>query len=197
MPESVSLLAAIRRNCADARLSLPNLLTAVRVPLGVVGIMLFASGNEGIGLAVIVIAALTDWADGYTARLLNEVTEFGRKADPVADKLYMVIVSIFVALQLPFELGAVVWLVLAQELHAMHVGAQRDKQGLRILVSFVGKMSMAAKMSMHVAFLLAASSQDTTAKVAVVLGVIFGLSGLTLSFLANRGYAAQARRQLN
>ncbi len=37
--------------------------------------------------SIFVIAAVTDWFDGYLARSLNQTSAFGRFLDPVADKL--------------------------------------------------------------------------------------------------------------
>lgn len=66
-------------------------------------------------LMVFLIAAGTDWLDGYLARRLNQVTEVGKFLDPLVDKL--LVLAPLIAL---VELGAVpawgVFLVLTREL---------------------------------------------------------------------------------
>ena len=70
--------------------NLPNLLTLLRVlciPL-LVGAFYLAGPYAGIMSAVIfVVAAITDWLDGWVARTLDKESEFGAFLDPVADKL--------------------------------------------------------------------------------------------------------------
>ena len=70
--------------------NLPNILTLLRVmciPL-IVGAFYLAGPYAGITSAVIfVLAAITDWLDGWVARKLNQESEFGAFLDPVADKL--------------------------------------------------------------------------------------------------------------
>lgn len=70
--------------------NLPNILTLLRVlciPL-MVGAFYLAGPYGGITSAVIfVIAAVTDWLDGWVARTLDQESEFGAFLDPVADKL--------------------------------------------------------------------------------------------------------------
>lgn len=72
--------------------SLPNVVTAARLVLApVLAVLLFRSG-VGVQLAAFVVflaAALSDLWDGYLARRRGEITEFGKLADPLADKLLL------------------------------------------------------------------------------------------------------------
>ena len=72
--------------------NLPTLLTWARIvaiPLIVgvyyVGGLTVAEANQ-IATVMFVVFALTDWADGYLARKLNQTSAFGAFLDPVADK---------------------------------------------------------------------------------------------------------------
>lgn len=70
--------------------NIPNLLTGFRIlviPILVMVYFLHLPYRELILTALFVIAAITDWADGYIARKLNITSAFGAFLDPVADKL--------------------------------------------------------------------------------------------------------------
>lgn len=70
---------------------------------------------QWIALGIFLIAAGTDWLDGYLARRLNQVTDLGKFLDPLVDK-FLVLAPLLVLI----ELGAVpawgVFLILAREL---------------------------------------------------------------------------------
>lgn len=72
------------------RLTLPTILTLLRIVLIPVLVALFYEGSDPsrwIALAVFIIAALTDWFDGYLARTMNAHSKLGEMLDPIADKL--------------------------------------------------------------------------------------------------------------
>lgn len=69
---------------------LPNQLTILRMILTPVFLLLFISGEPRliqISLGVYIVAALTDWYDGWLARKFNYITEWGKFWDPLADKI--------------------------------------------------------------------------------------------------------------
>lgn len=69
---------------------LPNQLTILRIILTPVFLYLFLSNDPifiQISLAVFVVAALTDWYDGWLARKFNYITDWGKFWDPLADKI--------------------------------------------------------------------------------------------------------------
>lgn len=68
-------------------MNLPNALTVFRLLLVPVFTWLYSLGEYTWGLVVFVAAALTDMLDGYLARRWGQITDFGKLADPLADKL--------------------------------------------------------------------------------------------------------------
>ena len=76
-------------------LNIANLLTMLRIVLvPVFVVVFFVAGAENpwwrVGaFAVFAIAMMTDYVDGYLARRLGLVTDFGKIADPIADKALM------------------------------------------------------------------------------------------------------------
>ncbi len=69
---------------------LPNQLTILRIVLTPVFLYFFISDDllmKQISLAVFLVAALSDWYDGWLARKFNYITEWGKFMDPLADKI--------------------------------------------------------------------------------------------------------------
>ena len=86
---------ATTRGAARISLSLPNILTYARIaaiPV-VIGCIFVQSILDGplwlrwVAVAVFIAAAVTDYLDGYYARIWNQHSAFGRMLDPIADKL--------------------------------------------------------------------------------------------------------------
>jgi len=73
--------------------NLPNILTLSRIPiLFLVVVFLYApfTGASTVAFVLFVIGALTDWADGYYARKMQLVSNFGKLMDALTDKVFMV-----------------------------------------------------------------------------------------------------------
>lgn len=71
-------------------LNVPNILTLFRillVPILVVVLLTELEGKEFIGLALFLLAALTDFLDGFIARRRRQITRLGKLLDPAADKI--------------------------------------------------------------------------------------------------------------
>ena len=68
-------------------MNLPNSLSALRILLTPVFVLLYESGRLRAAGSVLLLAALTDLLDGMLARALGQVTPLGKALDPVADKL--------------------------------------------------------------------------------------------------------------
>lgn len=70
--------------------NLPNLLSITRillVPVLVVVLLTRFDGKEFVGLAIFLLASLTDFLDGFIARRRKQVTNLGKLLDPAADKI--------------------------------------------------------------------------------------------------------------
>ena len=94
------------------RWNIPNILTVLRllaapgVPLAYV---LFPSPfADWVALVLFVGASLTDFLDGYLARKWNQISNFGRMLDPIADKV-MVVIALVVIVSLSAGNLLVVW----------------------------------------------------------------------------------------
>lgn len=77
----------------DRVLTVPNLITAVRILLIPVFAWAFLTGGADVAaLVLLVVIGCTDWVDGYVARRIGQVSKLGKLLDPVADRLAIVTV---------------------------------------------------------------------------------------------------------
>jgi CDP-diacylglycerol--glycerol-3-phosphate 3-phosphatidyltransferase len=121
--------------------NLPNALTLFRiflVPFLVVVLLTKFSGREYAGLTIFLVAAITDFFDGYVARRYNKMTKLGALLDPMADKLLMS--AAFISL---VELGlARAWMIviiIGREFAVDSLRAIAAQQGVTIAASPLGK----------------------------------------------------------
>ncbi len=80
-------------------LNLPNVITLLRFALVPVIALLLRQGEYGATIVLFVVSAVSDLADGMIARHWNRRTRFGSIADPLADKLMVLAVTLLLALQ--------------------------------------------------------------------------------------------------
>lgn len=94
--------------------NIPNVLTMIRMILIPVFVVLFFKGQKMAALAVFCIASFTDFLDGFLARKLNQVTDFGKLFDPLADKLMVLTVMVCQTFWGPLPLVAVLIVALKE-----------------------------------------------------------------------------------
>ncbi len=136
-------------------LNIPILLTWLRVALIplVVGVFFvpdaWMTGYErGLAATVVfVVAALTDWFDGYLARKLDQTSAFGAFLDPVADKL-MVAGALLLLVQLGRTNAVIAFIIIGREIAITalrewmaQIGASKS-----VAVSSLGKIKTVAQM---------------------------------------------------
>jgi CDP-diacylglycerol--glycerol-3-phosphate 3-phosphatidyltransferase len=124
-------------------LNLPNCLTIGRLALAVVLFVLLAFGYLATGLVIFVIAASTDWLDGYVARKRGETTTLGRILDPFVDKV--VVIGSFIFLLLEEESGLKPWMVtvvVARELLVTGLRSYLEGESVAFGADWMGKVKM-------------------------------------------------------
>ena len=112
-------------------------------------------GAEGwkriVAAAIFVLISCTDWLDGFLARRLDQVTDFGKFMDPLADKI--LVAAALIAL---VELGAlptwVVLVILAREFIVSGVRMMAAAEGVVIAASWLGKFKTVFQMIAIVLF---------------------------------------------
>ncbi|TFD33472.1 CDP-alcohol phosphatidyltransferase family protein [Cryobacterium cryoconiti] len=70
-------------------LTVPNLLSMLRLALVPVFLVVLVQGEDAWALLVLAVASLTDFLDGFLARRFGQITRLGQLLDPAADRLYI------------------------------------------------------------------------------------------------------------
>lgn len=85
----------------EKRWTISNILSVSRVFLVVPIVVLILKQDSGYRITVLIlmlVGAATDFFDGFLARALNQVTDFGKLLDPVADKIGIIAIAIALVL---------------------------------------------------------------------------------------------------
>ena len=173
-------------------MTLPNILTCVRVLLIPVFMVLAYQNNMPCDIAaliVYVVACLTDYVDGYLARKNNQVTNFGKFMDPVAEKLL-----VMAALLIFIEDGTIpawaVAIILGREFIVSALRMVAASEGLVIAANMWGKAKTMITM-ITLIFLLCpigpillgpVSLQDIMIWITVIITAISGTTYITDNF---------------
>jgi CDP-diacylglycerol---glycerol-3-phosphate 3-phosphatidyltransferase len=145
-----------RERLREELLNAPNLMTLGRVACIPIFLALLAYENRRnsfLAAVVFAAAAISDWFDGWLARVSNKVTTLGKFLDPLADKI--IVLSALVML---LRLGRVpVWvvvLILARELLISGLRTIAMSEGLVIPASRGGKWKTSLQLSGIVALMV-------------------------------------------
>ena len=177
--------------------TIPNAFTLARL----LCLPLFLSvlfGLENRAAAAWMLGALgaTDWVDGYLARRLGQVSEFGKVFDPTVDRLlFLVAVTAIV-----IDGSMPVWFAVALLAREILVGSMMAIATVvykmpRIDVTYWGKLATFLLMFAVPAFLMGNSTTPGAAGFEA-LAWILGVPGLVLSYWTGFAYIPQVRRAL-
>lgn len=128
--------------------NLPNALTLLRiflVPILVVVLLTKFTGREYVGLAIFLLAAVTDFLDGWLARRYNEVTRLGMLLDPIADKL-LVSCAFISLVELRLAPAWMVAVIIGREFAVSGLRSIAAQQGVTIPASPLGKGKMISQV---------------------------------------------------
>jgi cardiolipin synthase len=175
----------------DRVLTVPNVLSALRLVGVPVFVWLILTERDGWALLVLMLSGVTDYLDGKIARRYGLVSKVGALLDPIADRLYILTTLLGLAWRdvIPWWLVAV---LLGREAFAGGVLLWLRQYGFATLpVHFVGK---AATFNLLYAFplLLLGDGDSTFAHVARPIGWGFAWWGTALYWVAGLLYAGQA-----
>ena len=101
--------------------------------------------REVVAVAIFLLAAATDWLDGYLARSRNQITDFGKLLDPIADKLLTV--SAFIALvELRLAPAWMIVMIVGREIAVSGMRSIAASKGLVMAASSWGKLKTVSQI---------------------------------------------------
>ena len=169
-------------------MNLPNSLTILRIffiPLLVVVLLtrqpnvvfLTVPMNFAVwGVLILLLAAATDWADGFYARRREQVTTLGILLDPIADKL--LISAAFISLvQMQLVPGWMVVIIIGREFTVLGLRNIASAEGFTIEASVLGKTKMVLQVC-AVAVLIAGARHPSLKPLALLLLWLVVISAL-------------------
>ena len=136
-------------------INVPNVVTFSRIVLIPLIIGLYYLPDEWLSwqaknvsaTAVFIVAAVTDWLDGYLARRLNQMSAFGAFLDPVADKLIVAgALVVLVHLQRVDMLVALIIIGREIAISALREWMAKVGQARSVAVAFIGKLKTVFQM---------------------------------------------------
>ena len=132
-------------------MTLASKITLIRVLLipAYMATMYLSGGQAGLwmylSLAIFAVASLTDYVDGYIARHYNQVTDFGKFLDPLADKLLVIAAMVMFCQWGSFPAWALM-IVLAREFAVTGLRLVAVGKGKVIAAGWSGKIKTASTM---------------------------------------------------
>ncbi len=158
-------------------LSLPNLLTSARlaaVPL-IAFVLFFLEGEtrNWLALSIFILASITDWLDGYVARLWGQQSPLGRMLDPIADKL-LVGATLMMLVSDQTLSGWSLWaalIILSREILVSGLREFLAELNVMVAVSRLAKWKTGVQM-VALGFLLAGEAGDAVVGYVTTVGLI-------------------------
>ncbi len=175
-------------------INVPNAFTLARLLcLPVFLYLLFGRDNRAGAAWLLGGLGATDWVDGYLARRLGQVSEFGKKFDPTVDRLLFIVATIGIIVDGAAPLWFC-WLVVARE---VVVGATMAVATVafnmqRFDVSWWGKLATFLLMFAVPGFMLGASDFPGNSGFQVASWIL-GIPGLVISYVTAVAYVPKIR----
>ncbi len=184
---------------SDAILTVPNVLSLLRLLSLPLVYHYLTTERLGIGLAIGFVFGATDWVDGYVARRFGQVTKLGKLLDPVSDRVFIVVVGLAMVVADLVPLWAVL-IVLARDVVILLGGVLLLGRGVQPPpVTRIGKAATFGLMWSFPAFILSGfwggTPEDPQALLRPMAWVMFS-SALVLYYIAAGQYAVAVRGQL-
>ena len=135
--------------------NVPNTLSLSRLPLAVVLFACIAHELWLVGLVVFLVAAITDWLDGWWARRFQQFTAIGRSLDPLTDKVLVCGTFIYL-IPVPSShiMPWMVTVIIARELLITGLRGIVEATGKKFGADWFGKLKTVLQMTVLIGILL-------------------------------------------
>jgi CDP-diacylglycerol--glycerol-3-phosphate 3-phosphatidyltransferase len=168
-------------------LNIPTILTFSRIVL-IPFFVLITPRSPFLGIAIFLIASLTDFLDGYLARRSGQITKFGILLDPIADK-FLVISALILLVDMVKLPAWVAIVVIVREFVVTTLRVVALSKSIVMPAEAAGKLKTAAQMTSIILLLMPGGIGDldfydvglVLMYVSVVLAVVSGVR-YTVSF---------------
>jgi len=174
-------------------LTVPNILSFIRLLLVPVFLVLIIAGRDGLALLVLVVSSVSDYLDGVIARRFRQITRLGQLLDPAADRafIFAALVGLAVRGVIPWWLFAV---IVTRDLMLVVLGIILASNGYGPLpVHHLGKAGTLCLFYALPIIMIGQAFPDATA-IANPVGWAFALWGVFLYWWGGTLYAAETAR---
>lgn len=178
---------------SDRILTIPNILSFIRLALVPVFLVLVIAGHDALALIVLAFSSVSDFLDGLIARRFQQVSRIGQLLDPAADRLFIFAALIGLAVR-----GVIPWwllaIIVARDIMLLGLGVVLANHGYGPLpVHHLGKVATAC-LFYALPILMLGIAVPPIAWIADPLGWAFALWAAFLYWWAGVLYARQTVR---
>ncbi|WP_454287505.1 CDP-diacylglycerol--glycerol-3-phosphate 3-phosphatidyltransferase [Rhizobium arsenicireducens] len=182
---------------ASRAYNIPNLLTYARIlAVPLIVLCFFIEGRlessdfaRWTGLGIFIVASITDYLDGYLARIWNQTSNIGRMLDPIADKLLVASVLLLMAADGTIA-GWSLWAAITILCREILVSGLREYLAalkVSVPVTQIAKWKTTAQM-FALAFLLAGPAGDKVLPYTTEMGITLLWIAAVLTFYTGYDY---------
>ena len=173
-------------------MTLANKITIFRIiliPIFLACMLIDFQYNQYVGAIVFIIAASTDALDGYIARKRNEITNFGKFFDPLADKL-LTMAALIILVEMGKIPALAVIIILTREFMITGLRTLAASEGVIIAASWWGKFKTVTQM---IAIILILIDNFPFSKINLPLDLIVLYISVIITIISGIDYMIKGR----
>jgi cardiolipin synthase len=176
--------------------SVANVITVMRlllIPFFFSALISTSPRSDTLAFILFVVAASTDWLDGWIARRTGTVTAIGKVIDPLVDRLLIAaaVIGLYMVGRLPLWVPIV---LIARDLYLLYGSWVLERYKLRLAVTKLGKATTATLLVGFASLVWGRPVVDILGLGTEILGTYIVLAGVIMSISAAVQYTIEARK---